>query len=319
MIRQAHQPLWAGELGRRLPVFLIPMKKHISSILFFFFLSARLFAQDDLLTMMDTDSNAVVYTSATFKSTRIINSHSVENMAKKHLDFRISHRFGKLNSGSYELWGLDVATIRLGLDYGITDNLMIGVGRSSNQKTYDGYLKLKLLRQSSGARTMPVSVVLLGTTTASSIKFSPEEEMTFKSRLSYCGQLLIARKFNERLSLQLMPTFLHRNRTNVIGEENNVWALGMGGRYKISKRVSINAEYYAVLPDQLDARYHNSLSMGFDIETGGHVFSLHFTNSLGMIEKQFITETDGRWSKGDIHYGFNISRTFSFDHKTKKK
>jgi len=275
-------------------------------------------AQDDLLGLLGADSSATDYTRATFKSTRVINGHSVETLPRHHLDFRISHRFGRLNSGPYELWGLDVATIRIGLEYGLTDRLMVGLGRSSNQKMYDLFAKYKLLRQSTGARSVPVTVALFGSAAVNTLRFAPEEEITFQSRLSYCGQLLVARKFSERLSLQLMPTLLYRNRTNFAGEANLVAAVGAAGRFKISKRVALNGEYYAVLPNQLNRTYHNSLAVGFDIETGGHVFSLHFTNSLGMVEKQFIAETEGQWTEGDIRYGFNISRTFSLGRKTKK-
>ncbi len=281
-------------------------------------LTPGLYAQDDLLNMLPDDSSATTLTQATFKSTRVINGHSVETTPRQHLDFRISHRFGKLNSGASELWGLDVARIRIGFDYGVTDRLMIGVGRSGEQKLYDGFAKLKLLRQSTGSRSVPVSVVLFGGTYINTLEYAPEQEVTFKSRVSYCGQILVARKFSEKLSLQLMPTLLYRNRTNVLGESNAVFALGAAGRYKLSKRVAINAEYYAVLPDQLNERYHNSLAVGFDIETGGHVFSLHFVNSLFMAEKQFIAETEGRWTKGDIHYGFNISRTFNLGPKKRQ-
>lgn len=274
-------------------------------------------AQDDLLNLLSADSATTEYTQATFKSTRVINGHSVETTPRNHLDFRISHRFGRLNSGAYELWGLDAATIRFGLEYGITDRLMVGVGRSSNQKLYDGFTKFKLLRQSTGAATMPVTVVLFGSTAVNTLKTAPEENVSFQSRLSYCGQLLIARKFSDNFSLQLMPTVLHRNRSNFSGEDNTIVALGAAGRYKISRRVAFNAEYYAVLPNQINALYHNSLAIGFDLETGGHVFALHFTNSLGMVEKQFIAETEGQWGEGDIHYGFNISRTFSLNRKKK--
>ncbi|MBD0256736.1 MAG: hypothetical protein ICV83_13540, partial [Cytophagales bacterium] len=203
--------------------------------------------------------------------------------------------------------------------YGISNRLMVGMGRSSNQKLYDAFAKFKLLRQSSGARAMPVTVTVLASAAANTLRFPPEEAITFQSRLSYCGQLLVARKLSERLSLQLMPTLLYRNRTNFAGESNLVAAVGAAGRFKISKRVAFNAEYYAVLPDQLNRVYHNALAVGFDIETGGHVFALHFTNSLGMVEKQFLAETEGRWGEGDIHYGFNISRTFSLNRKTKKE
>ncbi len=272
--------------------------------------------QGDLLSMMEPDSNAINYTTATFKSTRVINGHSVETVAKNHLDFRISHRFGTLNSGAYNLWGLDVAYIRLGFEYGLTDRWMIGVGRSNTQKMYDFFTKVKLLRQSSGARNMPFSVTLFASSVINTLRFT-QEDRTFRSRLAYTTQLLIARKFNERISLQLAPTLLHRNRVENIGEQNTVFALGVAGRYKISKRVALTGDYYYVFPDQLDPQYHNSLALGIDIETGGHVFQLHFTNSLGMVEKQFIGETTGQWGQGDIQYGFNVSRTFSFNKKAR--
>ncbi|MDJ1506347.1 DUF5777 family beta-barrel protein [Xanthocytophaga agilis] len=297
------------------------MKKY--SIFFLLLFSAILstpenaLAQDDLLGMMKSDSNTVNYMTATFKSTRIINGHSVETVAKNHMDFRISHRFGTLNSGAYNLWGLDMAYIRLGFEYGITDQWMIGVGRSNTDKTYDLFTKVKLLRQSSGTRNMPFTMTFFVSSAVNTLRYT-QEDRSFVSRFAYTTQLIIARKFSENLSLQLTPTLLHRNRVENVGEKNTVWALGLGGRYKLSKRVSFNADYYYVLPDQLDPQFHNSLALGFDIETGGHVFSVHFTNSLGMIEKQFIGETTGQWGKGDIHYGFNVSRTFSFNKNARR-
>ncbi|MCU0354402.1 MAG: DUF5777 family beta-barrel protein [Cytophagales bacterium] len=277
---------------------------------------SRTLAQDDLLNML-SDSAALDYTTATFKSTRVINGHSVETTPGKHLDFRISHRFGTLNSGAYNLWGLDAATIRIGLEYGVTDRLMIGLGRSSTQKMYDAFAKAKLLRQSSGARNMPVTVVFFGSAVVNTLRV-PQETLTLQSRMAYTAQLLIARKFSDKFSLQIAPTILHRNRVENLNEQNTIFALGLAGRYKLSKRVAFNADYYYVPEGQLPARFANSLALGFDIETGGHVFALHFTNSLGMVEKQFIAETDGRWGQGDIHYGFNISRTFSFDKRARK-
>ncbi|GAB3176916.1 DUF5777 family beta-barrel protein [Telluribacter humicola] len=280
-------------------------------------------AQDDLLGELEKQAEQpTVPVVATFKSTRIINGHSVETVKRNHMDFRISHRFGRLNSGAYELFGLDQATIRLGLEYGVTDNLMIGIGRSSEQKAYDFFGKYRVLRQTTGARTVPVSVTLFGSTVIRTIRsFIPgEQERSFQDKLTYTGQVLIARKFSERLSLQLTPTYLYRNQPELAADDQLLLAVGIGGRYKISKRVSLNGEYFWALRDESsDALpYYNSLAVGFDIETGGHVFQLHFTNSLGMIEKQFIGETVGTWGKGDIHYGFNISRTFSLDRKSKR-
>jgi hypothetical protein len=276
-----------------------------------------LYAQDDLLSeLAKSDSAVTVPVSATFKSTRIVNGHSVETMKKKHLDFRISHRFGRLNSGAYQFFGLDQATMRMGFEYGITDDFMVGVGRSTSQKVYDFFGKLKVLKQSEGVKNVPVSVTLFGGMGIATVN----RELEFQDKLYYTAQVLVARKFGERLSLQLSPTFLHRNKPEVLGDEKVLLALGIGGRYKLSKRVSLNGEYFYTAREKntVNAPYYDSMSFGVDIETGGHVFQLHFTNSLGMIEKQFIGETTGTWGKGDIHYGFNISRTFSFDKKNKK-
>lgn len=280
--------------------------------------STVLYAQDDLLNELSKqDSAQTVPVTATFKSTRVVNGQSVETMKKKHLDFRISHRFGKLNSGAYQFFGLDQATMRLGFEYGLTDDLMIGVGRSTSQKVYDFFGKYKLLKQSAGARNIPVSVTLFGGTGVATV----DKERDFQDKLYYSAQVLVARKFGERLSLQLSPTYLYRTMPDVTGDEKVLFAVGIGGRFKLSKRVSLNGEYFYTAREKntLTAPYHDSMSFGVDIETGGHVFQLHFTNSLGMIEKQFIGETTGSWGKGDIHYGFNISRTFSFDKKNKKQ
>ncbi|GGH53541.1 DUF5777 family beta-barrel protein [Dyadobacter endophyticus] len=281
-------------------------------------LSTVLYAQDDLLNELSKqDSAQTIPVTATFKSTRVVNGQSVETMKKKHLDLRISHRFGKLNSGAYQFFGLDQATMRLGFEYGLTDDLMIGVGRSTSQKVYDFFGKYKLLKQTSGARNIPVSVTLFGGTGVATV----DKEREFQDKLYYTAQVLIARKFGERLSLQLSPTYLYRTMPDVTGDEKVLFAVGIGGRFKLSKRVSLNGEYFYTAREKntLTAPYHDSMSFGVDIETGGHVFQLHFTNSLGMIEKQFIGETTGSWGKGDIHYGFNISRTFSFDKKNKKQ
>lgn len=267
--------------------------------------------EDDLLSLLG-EEETVNYTTASFKATRVINLHSLENMSGGELDIRISHRFGFINGGIYELYGLDESTIRLGADYGITDRLMIGVGRSSYEKTYDGFFKFKLLRQSTGAKNTPITLALMSSMAIKTIKPSdPDRENYFSNNLYYTFQLIMGRKFSDAFSLELAPTLVHRNLVETSAEENDVFALGAGGRIKLSKRVSLNAEYIYVFPNQLAEGYHNSLSIGFDIETGGHVFQLHFSNSTSMIEKGFITETVGQWGKGEIHLGFNISRVFN--------
>lgn len=270
-------------------------------------------AQDDLLNMLDEqDSAHTEYAFATFKSTRVVNGHSVEMMSAKHLDFRIHHRFGRMNEGARTLWGLDQATVRFTLEYGITDRLMVGVGRSSYQKTAEGFVKYRLLRQSSGKVNMPVTVVYFGDMAIDTREWTRQDlTETFARRVAYAHQIHIARKFSEALSLQLSPTLVHRNLAPLEDDRNDIWALGTGGRCKLTKRTSFNAEYYWRLPDGTPNPYYNSFAVGFDIETGGHVFQLHLTNAISMTEKGFIAETGNDWGRGDILFGFNISRVFS--------
>ncbi len=283
------------------------------------YLSGNVFSQD-LDALMNAEIKPTVdYATATFKSTRIINGHSVEQMKKQQLDFRISHRFGTLNSGPYGLFGLDESHIHFSLEYGIKDWLMLGAGRASQNKTYDGFAKVRLLRQSSGAKFMPVHLSYFTSVEIMTLKFPERPVGTsnyFSSRLAFVNQLLIARKFNENLSVQLTPTFIHRNLVKTELDMNDIYALGIGTRYKLSKRLSLNAEYYYTLnpnAKSLEPRPYNALSVGVDIETGGHVFQIMLTNSQGMREGSFIPQTTGSWLDGDIHLGFNISRVFAFN------
>jgi hypothetical protein len=276
-------------------------------------------AQDDLLSLLEEEKQTD-FATASFKTNRVINGHSLENTAAGVLDFKISHRFAPLQNGFYDIFGLDGATIRFGLDYGITDRLMVGMGRSSKEKIYDGFLKYKVLRQQTGRRNIPISVSYLTDLQVKTIRFAnPDRENLFWSRFYYTHQLLIGRKFTDGFTLQFMPTLVHRNLTQSRADQNDVLALGVAGRIKLTKRVAVNAEYYYVLPDQIAQDYRNSLSVGLDIETGGHVFQLHFTNSQDMTYKGFITETREDWFYRDandkwlsgLRFGFNISRVFT--------
>ncbi|MBC7406995.1 MAG: hypothetical protein H7339_01270 [Arcicella sp.] len=288
-------------------------------------LSTAIFAQDDLMKMLDNETkNQTEYVSATFKSTRLINGQTIETVGKNQLNFWISHRFGALNTGFIDnFFGLDEARIRLGLEYGISSLFTVGIGRSSQEKMYDFYAKYKLLRQSN---IMPVTMTFYGSNALSTVATGSSLEsgtvMKYNDnleRMTYTGQVLIARKFSERISLQIMPTFLHFNKSETADTPNNMVALGVGGRFKLTKRLSITGEYYyADFNRPTSSSYHNSLAVGFDIETGGHVFQLHFTNSRGMIERQFIAQTTKQWSDGGIFYGFNIARSFSLDKKAKE-
>lgn len=273
----------------------------------------------DLLSLLGEDE-VIDYTIASFKANRVINLHSLETTSKRVLDIKISHRFGLASNGVKEWFGLDDATIRIGGDYGITDQLMVGLGRSSFEKTYDGYVKYKILRQSSGAKVMPVSVLVMSSMAIKTIDFDiPERENYFTSRLFYAHQIIIGRKFSDAFSLQLSPTFVHRNIVPTPDISNDVWAMGVAGRIKLNARLSLNAEYIYVLPNQLDEIYKNSASIGLDIETGGHVFQLHFSNSVAMTDKGVVTETRSDWAEGDFHFGFNISRVFNINKKEKHK
>lgn len=294
------------------------MKKKILLLLLVTMVIIKAIAQDvDLFKTLDeegkkTDQNRTEYTRSTFKTTRLINGHNVENVGKGILDFKVSHRFSTLNKGIYELFGFDNASMRFGFDYGLTDRLMIGVGRSTFEKQYDGFIKYKLLRQSAGQKNMPVTVGFMACMMLKTLKDSDTSiHRHFSDKMYYTYQLLIGRKFNASTSIQIMPTLVHYNIVNRIADHNDILAIGIGGRQKLSRRISLNAEYYYVLPQYKLPGTYNSLSMGVDIETGGHVFQLHLTNSTGMTERTFISETTGRWTKGDIHFGFNISRVFT--------
>ena len=256
------------------------------------------------------------YTTATFKTSRLCNGQTVESPAKQELLFLIMHRFGKINEGAYEFFGLDKATERIGLEYGITNDLCVGIGRSTYQKTFDGFVKYKLFKQSKGAKNMPVTVSYFGSIALNSLRWAkPSRTNYFASRLSYTNQILIAQKINRNLSVQLMPTIIHKNLVATKADQNDNFALGIGGRYKLTKRMSVNCEYEYLFPGQTATDYINTVSFGLDIETGGHVFQLVFTNAQPLFERGFITENTGQWNNGDIYFGFNISRIFSLGKK----
>ena len=272
-----------------------------------FLYSISLFSQSDLLNMLST-SDQPEYISYLFKGTKVVNAQSVELPAKGVLQFNIQHRFGTLNSGLYNLYGLDFSKVRLSFDYGIQDWLAISIGRSSSLKIVDLNSKIRLKRQIKTG--FPVTIVLNSASYIKQWKFSQSQDnnFVFNNQLSYANQILFARKINRNFSLQLIPSVVHYNLVQIENESNDKYSLGIGGRHKLTKRISLNAEYFYQLNDK---RNYNVLSFGFDIETGGHVFQLHLSNSSAMIEPEFISQTNGEWLKGDIYFGFNISRVFT--------
>lgn len=272
--------------------------------IFLLFLSFFSYSQEDLLALLESEAPADKgYASATFKSTRVINGHSVETRSDGTLEFIIGHRFGTLNSGYNELWGLDFSRIRLGLEYGITDDLTVGIGRSSFNKTLDVFGKYRFLRQSNAS---PITATVFSSLARNLDQNANQEGI---ERNAYTWQLLLARKFNSNFSLQLAPTFIQRNRVATRQDDNFLISVGIGGRYKVTNRVAIVSEYYPQF-SSYDEQFHNAVAFGVAIETGGHVFQLHFTNAVQMNEKGFIGETMGDFWNGDVHYGFNITRVF---------
>ncbi len=283
-------------------------------ILCFLFLQT-LHAQDEpsLLDALGEDEKTTDYVTNAFKGSRVINNHSMEMLHPGTMDFRILHRFGRVNQGAYQFFGLDQASMRMGFDFGIQKNLMLGVGRSTAKKELDGFVKYRLLWQSKGKRIMPVSVIAIAGITAIGLKDvtgNPEIPTTFSRRLGYYYSLIVGRKFNDRLTLQLTPTLVHTNIVENRLVPNDLYAIGFGGRYKFTKRMGIVWDYAHALNRFPDDATRNPLSIGIDIETGGHVFQLHFSNAVGMNERAFVSDDNGNWLKGDIQFGFNLSRVF---------
>lgn len=270
--------------------------------------------QVDLFKLQDSTNAADSKTQGnepvinTFYSTRLVNSHTVEMLGQGSMDFRINHRFSPLNMGLYDMFGLDYASMRMGFDFGFSKNLMVGIGRSTIYKELDGFIKYRVMHQSSGTGA-PLSITLLGAMAYRSIDMDPALKVTGADRTYYTAQVLIARKFNANTSLQVSPTYTRYNRLIYLaGGAKDLFSVGFLARQKISRRVSINLEYFASTKSFRGT--HDPLSLGVDINTGGHVFQLHFTNATGMNEHSFIHETTGSWGKGDIRWGFNISRIF---------
>jgi hypothetical protein len=197
----------------------------------------------------------------------------------------------------------------MGFDYGLGTNLTIGIGRTTFKKEVDGFVKWRPVRQATGGS--PISWILVAGASVYTYKNTdPQKEMRLSSRVGYYYQSIVGRKFSKRFSFQLSPTLVHRNEVET-GDVNDIYALGIGSRIKLSKRTAFVVDYFPVLNRPTHSTIKNSLSVGFDIETGGHVFQLHFSNSTGMNERAFITDTHDSWGRGEIRFGFNLSRIFT--------
>ena len=294
----------------------MPFAKPSLFVLFVLFFTLHLQAQDDDLLSSLGEEETTTFTNASFKTNRVINLHSLENTARGVMDFKVSHRFGFVDQGLYDLFGLDNASMRLGFEFGLTDRLAAGFGRASYQKTYDGFVKYKIFRQKTGHQSFPLTVAYVATMAVKTIKLDDTQHpQLFSSRLNYTHQLIIGRKFSDALSFQVTPILVHRNIVPVQAIDNDLIYVALAGRVKLTKWISVNAEYIPLVAGAIDPQYKNSLSLGFDIETGGHVFQLHFTNSTSMSDHSIFSETVGDWGKGQVHFGFNISRVFTLWNK----
>ena len=266
------------------------------------------FAQDDLLSEIDDEGESSTAVSSVFKGLKIINFESTKLVGKGGFYFVVSHRFGSVKNGFENLFGLDEAVTHLNFIYGLTEGINLSASRSSNQKIYELASKFRIIKQSERFPFSVVGYTSVLANTALSTDNLPKLE--FKHRLSYVAQLLISRKVNNKLSLQFTPTFFHDNYVVNDFQDNSQFGLIFGGRYKIGKRWSFNLEYGTHLNRAKNSLYNNPLSLGFDLETGGHVFQLHFTNSQFMNANGVLGNSTGDWSEGDFYFGFNISRSF---------
>jgi len=281
-------------------------KVTISFFLYSILFCMQLQAQSLLKEVEDSVQPTQKVTTA-FKSTRVINAHSIEMLHRGDLDFRIMHRFERVSLGVKQLYGFDIAYMRISFDYGITNNTTVGFGRSVLQKELDIFIKTRIIQQSTGEKSMPFSLVLAA---GGLVRTEPIDspKQNFTDRSSYYVQLIAGRKFSSGFTLQLSPIIVHTF-TPAIESGKTIFAMGGGARLKISKRMAITMDYHHPF-GTLNAIYKDPLSVGIDIETGGHVFQLQFSNSIGMNERAYITQTTGNFFKGDIRFGFNLSRIF---------
>jgi hypothetical protein len=283
------------------------MKKSLTFLFLLF--SVMLFSQEDLLSEIDTDVQAPVYASAVFKGLKVINFESTKLVAKGGFNFIVSHRFGTVKNGFENLFGLDEAVTHLNFVYGVSDHFNVSASRSSNQKIYEVATKFRLARQEEGKTPF----TLVGYTSVlanTALDTDNLPKLDFKHRLSYVAQLLISRKITNELSLIASPTFFHDNYVIDDTQKNSQYGLGLGGRYKLGSRWSVNMEYGMHLNRSATSLYNNPFSIGVDLETGGHIFQLHFTNSQSMNTNGVFGTSTGDWGDSDVYFGLNLARSF---------
>lgn len=252
-----------------------------------------------------------------FYGTRIINNHTTEQLGKRVLAYRISHRFGSLQSDQlYNFLGLDGgASISFQFDYGISDKVSLGISRDQTAKVYSGYVKYALLNQMQNGGS-PLSVTLYGKGNISTLRDPSAAVLgysrydNFAHRMSYFSQVIISRKFGEKFSAQIAPTWVHHNLVEQAVDKNDIFAVHVGAEYKVSKRLGISGEYNYVLNNHTSVPTFNSAGIGVDMVTGGHIFQIHLINAQPINEAYAIPYNRSNWLDGDFRLGFNISRSF---------
>ncbi len=275
-------------------------------VLLFLWIPYFSLAQDDLLKDIDSTATKQVVESA-FKALKIVNIESTKLAAKGDLYFIVAHRFGSVQDGFEGFFGLDNAVTQIKFVYGVNKWLTISAGRS--EPAYDVSAKYSLQPQIQGG--FPFAIVGFSSIAFNNtMKESNYPNMEFSDRMVYVNQLLISRKFSNRLSLELAPTYMHENFVIDDNQDNSQALIGMGGRYKFAKRWSLNVDYSVHLNRSDSSPFHDPLSIGVDLDTGGHVFQMHFSNSQGIHEAGFLGNTPGLWESGDIYFGFNLLRVF---------
>lgn len=292
--------------------------KRLVSLILFVALGASIQAQDllDELEQQEDSIAPAFPVIATFKSTRLINMSTLEVEGKGTLEFRIAHRFGDIGGpagGDDNFYGLDgPVALQLYFNYSLTDRLALGFGRTNFGKLIDGNIKYRLLRQSSDDK-IPVSITVQARANLTHREEAFQGEFdNFAHRMSFVNQVMVGRKFGKRLSLQVNAYHLHYNLVELKSDKNDIFAAGAMGRFKLNHRFALTGEYagafgaYSANRNQLVP----SGSIGVDIETGGHVFQLFFTNSYSINEAQFLPFTQKKWSEGQVRWGFNVSRVF---------
>jgi hypothetical protein len=279
-------------------------------------------AQDDLEAQLLAEMGQPVdYAMGTFLSSHILNSQSSELIGQRGIGFRVAHKFGKFTSGADHFFGFDDSNSMLELNYALADWWNVGIGRATLNEEVCGFTKFRILRQSTGARFMPVSLTFVSNLEYKTRQFDNEERNNnFIDRLVYTSQLLISRKINPSLSVQLMPTYVHVNLVETLFDKNDLAALGLGATYKVYKNFRLNAEYYWVQPHNTPfAEYHHPLSLGICYQTSRHAFELFVTNAQGISESNYITATTDNFFKGEIRIGFNVSTVFTLGREANRE